>query len=257
MLVLPYVQREDCLLWQVQTDFYFRLAVARMSLPPLEFGDWPVLLTLYRGDEIIDFPKQLNAFLGAHHVKAIIVDPRDHGPWARLLSEAGLSPLQIGGVLFYKVPPVVMASFQNVTAHEMAREETARSFSALIVGANKYVTAGRPIAKLDAREAQRLKFLALPQDDGRSVSTDPLWWRNLWLGPWAGSNVGVGILGNYEDLQFLVDEYGAGASKIFFPYPAQLANGSKQQSGLLLIVFTPEQLRRAAGKAIGAGGGSG
>jgi hypothetical protein len=245
VLVLPYVQREDGLLWQAQTDFYFRLAVARLTLPPPEFSDWPALSTLSSGDETMDFPEQLNAFLGAHQVKAIIVDPRDHGPWARLVSESGLSSLEIGGILFCKVPPTVLSSFRNTTAHEMAREHAVRSFSALIIAASQYLAAGRPMAKLNPWEAQRLRFLALPQSDVRPVSGAQEWWQNLWLGPWAESNVGVGIVGNYEDLQPLVDEYGADAADIFFPFPAKLANGRKQGSGQLLLVFTRQGLKRA------------
>ena len=78
----------------------------------------------------MDFPEQLNAFLGAHQVKAIIVDPGDHGPWARLISKSGLRPLEIGGILFYKVPPTVLASFRTATAHQMAEKEAAISFAA-------------------------------------------------------------------------------------------------------------------------------
>jgi len=127
VLVLPYVQREDGLLWQTQTNFYFRLAVARLTLPPPEFAGWPVLSTLYSGGEIVDFPEQLNAFLGAHQVKAVIVDPRDQRPWARLMSEAHLSPVEIGGLLIYTVPPGVLWSFRNATAAEMMRKQTGRS----------------------------------------------------------------------------------------------------------------------------------
>ena len=257
VLVLPYVQREDGLLWQAQTHFYFQLAVARMGLSPPEFSGWPVLSTLYSGDETMDFPEQLNAFLGAHQVKAIIVDPRDNGPWKRLMSESGLSPLEIGGVLFYKVPPGVLSSFRNATAHEMAGEYAARSFSALIIAASQYLGAGHPVAKLNPSEAQRLKLLALPQTDVRPVSADPQWWQNLWLGPWGDSMVGIGIVGDYEDLRPLIQHYGPDAADIFFPFPAKLAGGPKQGKGQLLIIFTSQGLERAASKAKNAGEGSG
>ena len=257
VLVLPYVEREDGLLWQVQTDFYFRLAVARLEHAPPEFSAWPVLSTLYSGDETMDFPRQLNAFLGAHQVKAIIVDSRDNGPWKRLISDSGLSPLEIGGVLFYKVPPRVLASFRNATAHEMAHEQAARSFSALIIAASQYLAAGHPLVKLNPWEAQRLKLLALPQTDTRPVSANPQWWQNLWLGPWDDSMVGIGMVGDYEVLRPLVQQYGPDAAEIFFPFPAKLADGPKQAKGQLLIIFTPLGLERAASKAKNAGEGSG
>jgi len=68
--------------------------------------------------------------------------------------------------------------------------------------------------------------------------------------------VGVGIAGNYASLQPLVDEYGADATDIFFPYPKKLAKGRKWGNGqvvILLFTFTPEGLRRAASKTIGTG----
>ena len=136
VLILPQSRSSNCLLWQAKTRFYFRIAAVRIGpVAPAEFLRWPVLSTFDSGDEIMDFPEQLNAFLGAHQVKAIIVDPGDHGPWARLISESGFSPLEIGGVLFYKVPPTVLASFRTATAHQMAEKEAAISFAALVSAA--------------------------------------------------------------------------------------------------------------------------
>lgn len=248
VLVLPYMFRQDSLLWQTQTHFYFRLAATRLGLPPAEFSSWPVLSTLDTGDEIVDFREQLNAFLGAHQIKAIIVDPIDNGPWKRLMSEAGLSPREIGGIFFYKVPTKVLSSFSNATAdaiaHKMAREQAARSFSALIIAANRYLAAGRPLAKLNPWEAQLSKLLDLSQADVRPVSADMQWWENLWLGPWGGSGVGVGIVGDYEDLEPLVRCYGPHAAEIFFPFPAKLADGPKQGTGQLLFTFTPQALKQ-------------
>jgi hypothetical protein len=200
----------------------------------------------------MDFPEQLNAFLGAHQIRAIIVDARDHEPWTRLISESGLRPLEIGGVLFYKVPPTVLASFRTATAHQMAEKEATISFAALVSAANLYLAEGFPLAKLNPWEAQRLKLLALPQSDTGPVSADPQWWQNLWLGLWGDSMVGVGIVGDYEDLRPLVQHYGPDASDIFFPFPAKLADGPRKGRGQLLIVFTRQGIRRAAGEAQGA-----
>jgi hypothetical protein len=111
---------------------------------------------------------------------------------------------------------------------------------------------GSPLAKLNPWEAQRLKLLALPQSDTGPVSADPQWWQNLWLGPWDGSMVGVGIVGDYEDLRPLVQHYEPDAADIFFPFPAKLADSPKQGVGQLLIVFTRQGIRRAASEAQGA-----
>jgi hypothetical protein len=256
VLILPQSGSGNGLLWQAETGFYFRIAVGRIGpVAPAEFSRWPIL-TAFEGtfdskNGMLDFSEQFDAFLGAHQVKSIIVDQRAPGPWVDLLSKAGMSSVSIGGVLFYKVPTAVLSSFRYATAdemtHKIAREQAAaRSFSALITAASQYLATGRPLAKLDPWEAQRLKLLALPQTDVRPDSAALQWWRNLWLGPWRDSMVGVGIVGDYEDLRPLVQRYGPDAADIFFPFPAKLADSPKQGVGQLLIVFTRQGIRRAA-----------
>ena len=68
--------------------------------------------------------------------------------------------------------------------------------------------------------------------------------------------VGIGIEGDYEDLQPLVDEYGADATEIFFPFPRRLAPGAARGTGQLLIVFTPAGLGRVTSKKNGPGHGA-
>jgi hypothetical protein len=255
VLVLPYWWREDGLLWQAQTDFYFRLAAARLTLPPAEAPGWPVLTTLNDGDEIMDFADQFEAFLCAHRIKAVIVNPEARGPWQLLLSEAGMVPLKIRGVLFYPVRPRMVAQFCGATALEMAGREARLWFSALLSAASRYLAAGFPLAALNPWQAQRLNFLALPVDQRATVSADLHWWRNLWLGPWSRSNVAIGIVGNYDSLKPLVDAYGGDASEVFFPFPERLEQGRKAGDGQLLMTFTPEGLRRAANKQIETGVG--
>jgi len=46
--------------------------------------------------------------------------------------------------------------------------------------------------------------------------------------------VGVGIVGDYEDLRPLVQHYEPHAADIFFPFPAKLADGPRQGVGQLL-----------------------
>jgi len=251
VLVLPYAQQgEDGLLWQIQTDFYFRLAAARLDHIPPEFTGWPVMSTLETGDEIMNFTEQFKAFLSAHEVKAVIIDPRAGGPWQRLLSEAGLAPLHTGGVIFYEVTPSMVARFRGATAHGMAEREASASFDAFLNAACRYQAAGFPLRALSPAEAQRLHLLDLPPSQSPSPA-DSHWWRNLWLGPWGESMVAIGIVGDYDNFRHLVDEYHAEATDIFFPFPKKLEKGPQQGSGPLVITFTSEALQRAASKTIG------
>jgi hypothetical protein len=62
--------------------------------------------------------------------------------------------------------------------------------------------------------------------------------------------IGAGILGNFQDLEFLVHDYGPDAAEVFFPYPEKLAGRQNHGYGLLLFTFTPEGLRRAMSRTI-------
>ena len=103
--------------------------------------------------------QQLDGFLGAHQVKAIIVDSSAPGRWPDILAEAGLTADATGGVLFYKVPAQVLIAFHSATAHQMAEKEAAASFAALVTAARKLTgtrpVAARPTGRRSAHSRQR------------------------------------------------------------------------------------------------------
>jgi hypothetical protein len=250
ILILPDTinSTSQALLWQAQTDFYFRSATGFYQ-PPEDYQRWPITASFVNGGKIPDFSEQLDAFLGSHQVRAIIVDGASPGSWPDMLSGAGMTAIATGGVFFYKVPPHVLASFRNATAHPMAEKAAGVSFGALVIAANRYMDGHFPLAKLHPAKAHRLRLLNVLQDAAPPVD-ESNWWQNLWLGSWAGL-VGVGVSGNYEDLEFLIPQYGSEAAHIYFPFPQPWAKGPKRGDGQLLFLFTPEGLRRAASKAVG------
>jgi hypothetical protein len=237
------------LLWQAQSKFYFNNIGWYGSIPPPDSERWPIMAALHGGTSIPNFSEQLNAFLGAHQVKAIIVDSSNAGPWPGMLSEAGMSGVSAGGVLFYRVPAHLLVSFRDTTVHEMAEKQAAYLFAALVVAASKYVERGFPLQKLAPGELKRLKLLNFAD---LSPTGDSRWWQNLWLGS-SGGMVGVGIIGNYQDLKLLINNYGPDAARIFFPYPKKLSQRRKVRDGHLLITFTLDGLKRAAQKANSSG----
>jgi hypothetical protein len=249
VLILPGGPTSQTLLWQAQTHFYFRL-ITGFYLPPAGYQRWPVVASFATNRMVHDFREQLEAFLGANHVKAVIVDGSSPGPWPGMFSELGMAGVAVGGVLFYKVPARVLILFRDATPQQMAERQAARCFSTLVIAASRYLDGGFPLAKLTPQEAQQLKLLNL--DEGESPAKGHSnWWQNLWLGDWGGL-VGVGIVGSYQDLEFLIHDYGPEASAIYFPFPEQLGKTPKSaSSGLLLLSFTPDGLRRAVRKIIG------
>jgi hypothetical protein len=142
-----------------------------------------------------------------------------------------MRPIGVDDVLLYDVPDSVTAKYKDVTARQMAKKSAENSFAALLDAAGRYSARGLPLANLTPREAARLGMLTLP-DLEKVTASDP-WWQNLWLGPYGASFVGVGIQGNYEDLQGLIKKYGADSEEIFFPYPEKvrrlIADGASGQ----------------------------
>ena len=171
ILILPnkITSTSQALLWQAQTDFYFR-SVTGFYLPPEDYQRWPITASFVDGNKIPYFAEQLDAFLGAHRVKAIVVDSETPGLWPLMLSEMGMISKATGGVLFYKVPSDVLDRFKAATAHEMAQKYAAASFATLIIAASKYVDGGFPLAKLGPQEAQHLNLLTLPESRPRPLS---------------------------------------------------------------------------------------
>ena len=246
----PDVKGGDGLLWQLQTDFYFCLASPRVGdVAPHGLAGWPILKAIYRGDPMLDFVTQLKAFLGAQHVKAILVDARNGQPWRQMLAAAGLSAVESGGLVVYRVPPATLAEFKDATPHQMASREAMIAFSVLVEAAHRYVGRGFPVSKIGVAEAERLNLLSLPAGNKRPFALDGQWFPNrLWLGGANNSRIAVGIVGDYQDLRPLLDKYGADAAEVYFPFPSRLGL-RKEGIGQMVMVFTVQGLEQTAAKA--------
>jgi hypothetical protein len=250
VLILPMGVWSNNLLWQAQTGFAFELAAARLGqLAPPEFISWPVLSAFDANEDIIDFPEQFESFLGANRVRAVIVDSREPGPWPGLLGKCGLAPISVGGVLLYRVPSSILRSFASADAKQMARRAAEVSFGLLIKAAAIYLNHGFALARLTPREVEQSGFLHLPADTDGSFGASSVrtnWWRNLWLGAWDGSMVGVGIMGNYETLEPLIREYTKCATEVFFPFPSRFTGKHDRKRGQLLMVFPLDGIQRCS-----------
>jgi hypothetical protein len=111
VLALPYGQSGFSMLWQARTDMYFRMAGGYISpeIPPDYYPREPLLPNLFSPLGEGPVPPQrlvpmLGDFVRRRHIGAIIVDARDSGAWASLLTGFGLRHTHVGGVLFYPIP---------------------------------------------------------------------------------------------------------------------------------------------------------
>ena len=106
VLVVPYGDRGNSMLWQATTGFDFRMPEGYVSVvPPREFAGWPILKTLYSGDPTPDPERQLRSFLKAKGVSDIVLVKGFPGPWDQLFERIDPSPRDVGGVLLYRVRP--------------------------------------------------------------------------------------------------------------------------------------------------------
>jgi hypothetical protein len=104
VLVVPYGDRGNSMLWQAETGFYFRMPQGYVSVtPPPEFAGFSILETLYSGDLISNHADELRAFLQAHRISAIIVVRGTPGPWRELFSPTDPSPIEVADVLLYRL----------------------------------------------------------------------------------------------------------------------------------------------------------
>lgn len=255
LVVLPYGIRGNAMLWQAQTAMYFRMAGGWTGPVPLEFESWPIVHALYGQAYLSDADVQLKAFLANHGVSAVIVSDREKNAWRSLLSTFGVTPIDVGGVSLYRIPPLRLAPYKNLTALDMERQADSARFDALVVAANRYLQRGGTLADLTPSVAERLHLLpsdwlvGLPLPPQLGQDAGPRFDKGLWLGPWRNGETGVGLAGSYAAVKPLIDKYRGAASGIFFPYPQLLSvRAEREGRWLLVMVFDRAQLSRAAAR---------
>lgn len=245
LLFLPHGGASMSLLWQAKSKFYYRIATGRVGMTPPQSAGWPILQAFDSNEEIPDFPEQLKGFLGANQVNYIALEERKRGRWPQLLAKLNLVPVSVGGVLLYHVPEEMLIAYAKATPREMAKRAALANFAMLVDGANLYIGSNFPTRELTPGRAHQLHLLEIP-DNVHIRDLGNNWWRNLWLGPVGNSRVGIGILGTYEELEPVVQQYGPYSKAILFPYPKPLSRPAPTQWGQLLLIFDREELALAA-----------
>jgi hypothetical protein len=266
LLVLPYFIFGNSMLWQGQTDMYFRMAGGWIGPLPDEYQLWPIVNALAGPTYVPDARAQLMSFLSSHDVEAIVVgdnDP-DRASWRSLLAPLAVPPLEIGGVTLYRIPPETLARYGGMSPVEAERRADRTLFNTLLAAAWKYAAEGRHPGELTPLRAKNLNLLPADWLTGPSwvparlaaTAFDPtpsLETRlayGVFLGRVGKTYFGVGVMGTYDALKPLIDDYRRDAYRIFFPAPRILAPEAEDEGrGLLLMVFDTNGLARAETKA--------
>jgi len=102
--------------------------------------------------------RAVGKLIAAHDVRAIVVAGTEKRHWQALLSSLRIAPIETGDVLLYKIPRALRDQHRNVTPVTMQARHDRIRYSALISGANEYLSRGFPLAKLTPWEAERLEY---------------------------------------------------------------------------------------------------
>lgn len=252
VVILPYGQSGNSMLWQAESGMYFRMAEGHTGTTVIDdFQRWPIVNAFQFRRAIPDPQEQLKAFLAAHDVSTIIVaDPRDRTEWGPVLSTLGTRPVEVDGVLLYRIAPTELAPYKNTHALDWQIAFNRARFEQLLVAAERYLTSGRNLASLTPFRAETLGFLPANWSLGQGVYD-----RNgLWLGPWRDGNVSVGVVGSYSAVKPIIDAYAPLALGVYFPYPQRLVGPPKGNLFMrkLVMVFDRRGLARAARMAVRA-----
>jgi hypothetical protein len=113
VLIVPYGTAGESILWQAESGFWFRMPGGNVSTrPPTDFGNWPIMESLYSGQPIANSDEELRRFLSANDVRTVVVVRDTPGDWGTLFAQLG-RPRSVGGVDLYAVPGSILRAYAN------------------------------------------------------------------------------------------------------------------------------------------------
>jgi hypothetical protein len=112
-LVIPFASNGFSMLWQAETDMAFPMTGGYIACAiPRDYRRWAIVATFLSKRRVPRYDVQLQAFLGRFAVANIVVDPRAKGPWRRVFGKIPVRPVDVGGVLYYRVPDRLLAEYR-------------------------------------------------------------------------------------------------------------------------------------------------
>jgi hypothetical protein len=102
VLVLPF-RGGRAMRWQAQSKMRFSLVGGYAQHLPRSYSRFPIVAALESNAPSGGAESQLARFLAAKRVTAILVDKRHRGAWPLILQRLRVPPIEVGGVLLYRV----------------------------------------------------------------------------------------------------------------------------------------------------------
>jgi hypothetical protein len=254
VLPVPYGWRGNSLMWQAQTDMYFRMAGAWTGPPPAEFERWPAMVALFNGKYLPEPELQLKAFLAAHQVTAVLVDEsikdspdaQQRQQYRTVLAALGPAPTEAGGVLIYRFTAAPFAPWRDFNPIDLERRVDLARFAALLNAVDSYLQGGAEPALLSP---ERLERMGLIRDDwlgGPNIRIS----SGLWARSHRDGTFEVGTFGSRGALAGLNARYRPEALGVRTAPIATAENaGGEEELELMVMTFDRRGLARAAGLA--------
>lgn len=266
IVALPYGSDSKSMLWQFESDWYFRMAGGYVGPLPRKALHWPVVSAFNRGGNVAlpDAGDQLKAFLATHHARAILIDDSEAEIWRPLMTTLGVKPTRAGGITLYRVPPAELEPWVNATAFEMEKRAGRARFAALVLGAQTLLRTGSGYASLSPVAALRARrvpgWVVVPgkvqppyAEGGVNFPErvhNPHVFAGMWLSADERGLIKIGVKGRYPVLRSILEEYRHYAIN-FTPYELALPSDGVMDNrrGMLMMTFGRQGLKRAASHA--------
>jgi hypothetical protein len=104
ILPLPFGPLGNSLLWQAQSQGYFRMASGWFGYYPPDYSTSRVVAQMSRFAPFTDPVLGMRWFLIAHGVGAVVMASGQGGPWPQVMSQLGLRRVSVDGVWLYQLP---------------------------------------------------------------------------------------------------------------------------------------------------------
>ncbi|HVB79594.1 MAG TPA: hypothetical protein VNE82_06550, partial [Candidatus Binataceae bacterium] len=213
------------------------------------------LIALAGGRYLPEPELQLKAFLAAHRVSAVLVDPRaqdsadpkQRQDYQFVLDALGPAPFRAGGMLIYRFAPSELAPWSNITALELERRADAARFAALLDAAQRYLQGGGAPTEISSAGLVRMGLIRGDWEGGPDIRIS----NGLWVKPNPDGGIDLGTFGSQAALATLIARYRSDARRIrILEIPSSGVGGDeKGQLELMILTFDQDGLRRGAALA--------
>jgi hypothetical protein len=250
-LVVPYGWSGNSMLWQAQSDMYFRMAGAWSGMPPAEFQRWPAMIALFNGAYLPDTQTQLKAFMAAHQVRAVLVDEsarsssdaRQRQDYFTVLGALGPALAVVGGVGLYTFTRADLRAWEDLNPLDLERRVDEARFAALVDAVDRYVQSGAAPALLSPARLERQEFIRKDWVGGPNI----LIGEGLWAKGHNDGTFDIGTFGSRAALAAFDPRYRPNALRIRVRPVVTAGNtGDQQELELMVMTFDRGGLARAA-----------